>query len=472
MQRITNLTEAMAYIAGCEHYPFFAVDLFCGAGGETEGLEEAVTGGRKCAKVFACVNHDPTAIESHSANHPDTLHYVEDIRTLDTSGLRELAAAVRKHHTASKIILHASVECTNFSNAKGGLPRNPDSRTLAEHLFRYIEAIDPDYVTVENVREFQYWGGLDADGKPLSHDRGRCYVRWVNRVKKYGYDFESRILNSANYGAYTSRERFFGIFAKKGLPIRFPEATYAKNGEEGLFGSVKRWKAVSDVLDLEDEGESIFERSKPLVDATLRRIYAGLRKFTDRQFLVKHFSGDDAGKCQGLGRPAGTVTCKDHHSLVSLRFFDNQYGTGVATSIEQPCGALVGHPKQNLVTCLMVSGYGWPTYPLSRPCPTIVASQEKSPIYIVNAKDGILSDRTGDSAQMKELKRFCREKGIGDIRMRMLKVGELKRIMGFPEGYRLCGTLGQQKKYIGNAVEVNMARCLCEALTEGMLASA
>jgi DNA (cytosine-5)-methyltransferase 1 len=50
------------------------------------------------------------------------------------------------------------------------------------------------------------------------------------------------------------------------------------------------------------------------------------------------------------------------------------------------------------------------------------------------------------------------------IKMRMLQIKELKRIMGFPEDYVLIGTQSEQKKYIGNAVEVSMARVLCEAI--------
>lgn len=56
--------------------------------------------------------------------------------------------------------------------------------------------------------------------------------------------------------------------------------------------------------------------------------------------------------------------------------------------------------------------------------------------------------------------------GIIDIKMRMLKISELKAIMGFPKDYVLVGTQSEQKKYIGNAVEVNMSRRLCEALAE------
>lgn len=59
------------------------IDLFCGAGGTSTGVENARLNGKKCAKVIACVNHDANAIASHAANHPDAVHFTEDIRTLN-----------------------------------------------------------------------------------------------------------------------------------------------------------------------------------------------------------------------------------------------------------------------------------------------------------------------------------------------------------------------------------------------------
>ena len=147
------------------------------------------------------------------------------------------------------------LECTNFSKAKGGQPRDADSRTLAEHLFRYIESINPDYIQIENVEEFMGWGDMDEHGHPISKDKGRCYEKWKRNVKRYGYDFDWRILNAADYGAYTTRKRFFGIFAKRGLPIVFPEPTHCKDGNNDMFGRLEKWKPVKDVLDFSDEGE-------------------------------------------------------------------------------------------------------------------------------------------------------------------------------------------------------------------------
>lgn len=251
------------------------VDLFCGAGGTSTGVNSARINGESCAKVIACVNHDANAIASHASNHPDALHFTEDIRTLELSPLIAHLEKCRKEYPDALIVLWASLECTNFSKAKGGQPRDADSRTLAEHLFRYIEAINPNYIQIENVEEFMSWGDLDENGKPISKDKGNSYLKWVSHVQQYGYRFDYRILNAADFGARTTRKRFFGIFAKENLPIVFPTATYSKSPSKGQ----KRWKPVKDVLDLEDVGKSIFGRKKPLVDATLNRIYAGLIKF-------------------------------------------------------------------------------------------------------------------------------------------------------------------------------------------------
>ncbi|MDR0385606.1 MAG: DNA cytosine methyltransferase, partial [Prevotellaceae bacterium] len=251
-----------------ENIKLLYIDLFCGAGGTSTGVENAKYKGEKCAKVIACVNHDANAIASHAANHPDVLHFTEDIRTLGLSPLVLHIEKMKAAYPEALVVLWSSLECTNFSKAKGGQPRDADSRTLAEHLFRYIEALNPDYIQIENVEEFMCWGDLDENGKPVSKDKVRKYLQWVEHVQIYDYTVNHRILNAADYGAYTSRKRFFGIFAKNGLPIVFPKPSHSKAGNQDLFGNTKKWKPVKDVLDFSDEGKSIFTRKKPLSDKT------------------------------------------------------------------------------------------------------------------------------------------------------------------------------------------------------------
>ena len=511
------------------------IDLFCGAGGTTTGVERARLNGDKCANVIACVNHDPNAIASHAANHPDVLHFTEDIRTLDLLPLVNHVINMHDKYPKAKLVLWASLECTNFSRAKGGMPRDADSRTLAEHLFRYIKALQPDFIQIENVEEFMCWGDLDENGKPVSKEQGKCYVRWLNKVCSHGYDFDYRILNAADYGAYTSRRRYFGQFAKKGLPIAFPMPTYSKNGGTDLFNTYKKWRAVREVLDLNDEGESIFCRKKPLVEKTLERIYAGLVKFvaggktdflvryntvrpqdtvksldepcgvltcdnrfakTKVQFLSKQYSGHPMSKNKSIDEPAGTITTipheafltayygngfntsiekpantiptKDRMALVTSQFLDLQYGNGFPSSMESPSPTVTGNPKQNLVSAdrfLMNPQFASAGGSIDKPCFTLIARMDKMPPYLISTDKGIgIKIYETDSPMTVKIKEFMAAYGIVDIKMRMLNIGELKRIMGFPDSYVLIGTQAEQKKYIGNAVEVNMSSALCTAL--------
>ena len=312
------------------------VDLFCGAGGTSTGVEKATWHGHKCARVVACVNHDPMAIASHAANHPETMHFTEDIRTLNLDPLIRHLDGCRKKYPDALVVLWASLECTNFSKAKGGQPRDGDSRTLAEHLFRYIDAIKPSYIQIENVEEFMSWGDLDANGHPVSKDKGRCYVKWCNEVMRRGYHYDFRLLNAADFGAYTSRKRFFGQFAANGLPINFPMQTYSKNGDDdgGLFQLYKKWKPVREVLDLEDEGVSIFTREKPLCEKTLERIFAGLIKFVaggKQQYdawLLKYNSMNQDGhhNAPSIDEPCPTVATQNRIGLVKVQYLSKQFG--------------------------------------------------------------------------------------------------------------------------------------------------
>ena len=419
------------------------VDLFCGAGGTSTGVERAESEDVKCARVIACVNHDKNAILSHAANHPDTLHFTEDIRTLDLTDLINHIAIMRFKYPNALLVLWASLECTNFSRAKGGLPRDADSRTLAESLYRYIQAIDPDYIQIENVEEFMSWGPLDDKGKPISKLAGSDYIQWVESVKDYLYDFDYRVLNAANYGAYTSRKRYFGIFAKYGLPIVFPEQTHAKI----VKGDLKKWKAVKDVLELSDSGTSIFGRKKPLVDATNWRIHAGLVKFVaggkDKWILKYNSINGKTGKhnppsidepspvvsCQSrigivsanfisayygsgdnvssVDSPSPVIRTKDHLALVKPQFIDQQFGNSKPSGIDTPIGTLTSNPKYNLVSCkqFIVNSFsgGGQHSDLEHPSSTIMSVPKQnliSPKWLMDTNFGNVGSSLDDPSNV------------------------------------------------------------------------
>jgi DNA (cytosine-5)-methyltransferase 1 len=378
---------------------FLIVDLFCGAGGTTTGFAQASIEGNEVAKVIACINHDPGAIKSHWLNHPEVTHFEEDIRTLELTRLIKLVDHYRETYPDALLILWASLECTNFSKAKGGLPRDADSRTLADHLHRYIEALQPEYVQIENVVEFMSWGPLDKNGKPVSRKNGAEWMLWRNSIcERYGYYDQWTELNSANFGAYTSRNRLFGCFTKPYLPIIFPQPTHAKNPEKcSIFGDLKKWKAVKDVLNFSDEGESIFTRKKELSDKTLERIYAGLVKYVakgDTAFLSKYFSGRPSGKVTSVDAPAGTVTTVGNQTLVQpisiLKYNSTNSKTGkhIPPSLDNPSPVIPAQGRLGIIQGEFLLDNQWSTRngiaakDLDKPCHTLLANG--SPPYLVS----------------------------------------------------------------------------------------
>lgn len=506
---------------------FEGIDLFAGAGGVTTGIEQAEYDGRPIARVRGAINHDPIALASHEENHPEVIHFTEDITRFDVKKLPMLSLDAIRY-------IWASLECTNFSNAKGGLPRDADSRTLANSLFPYIEQVDPDYIFIENVREFMAWGPLNDKGKPLSRKNGIDYLRWVQQVCDCGYDYDYRLLNAADYGAHTSRVRLFIIFARKGMPIRFPKPTHSRK-PNGL----RAWKPVKEVLDLADEGESIFNRKKPLVERTLKRIYAGLERYVakDPAWIVKYYNNKSQGGVDNgssinmpaptittihgiylaqvnflqsyngnvqsgsssIEDPARTVTTKDRLCKVTaLKWIDKQYNSDHNhQSIDVPAGTVTTNPKLAIVTAesfLMPTNFTNEPHDLNRPCGaltanrkwhylvnpqyanpavsvdkpsfTLIARMDKKPPYLVTTEAGQLAIEISehDSPTMRKIKRFMAAHGIIDIKMRRLKIIELKKITGLPENYVLLGNKGEQKKFIGNAVPPVVPRKIFETL--------
>jgi len=496
---------------------FVIVDLFCGAGGTTSGFVQAQLNGADLCKVIACVNHDHNAIKSHWANHPEVKHYEEDIRTLDLTELTALVAEYRRKYPNAKLILWASLECTNFSNAKGGQPRDGDSRTLADHLPRYITALSPDYIQIENVVEFMSWGPLDEEtGKPVSTKAGQDWVRWKMGIDELGYYNKWAQMNSANYGAYTSRNRLFGCFAKHDLPIVWPVDTHVKDPlktkREGTF---LKWMPVRDKLDFTDKGLSIFNRKKPMSDKSYERFYAGCIKFIakgDTSFISKYYSGRPAGKVNSVDEPAGVITTAGNQSLVQVEgeaflagyygngdnvsgmdqpsptlttkdrlafiqpepFIDIHFGNSQNQSIDQPAGTIMTNDKHRLVSAesfILNPSHGGNSHSTDVPCPVIVARQDKAPLYFVQIEQGKVEIAVYDydTPIVIKLKEFMVAFGIVDIKMRMLRVPELLAIQGFPDDYVLEGTQAEMKKYIGNSVHPMVPKVWAEAMAEALL---
>lgn len=251
----------------------YCADLFCGGGGTSTGMISAFEK-RGIDYELVGVNHWDKAIETNRLNHRG--RYRRD--GVERVSPRELVPGGRLH------ILWASPECTNHSRAKGGRPKDEQSRATAWDVLKWPQELYIDRIYIENVEEFLEWGPCDENGKVIQSGKGKTFRAYIAALKSLGYRVDWQLMNAADYGAPTCRRRLI-IQAVRGKKqrIRWPEPTHAK--EPGLFGE-KPWRAAREIIDWKIKGTSIFDRKKPLAANTLRRIYSGIAKhggrFADR----------------------------------------------------------------------------------------------------------------------------------------------------------------------------------------------
>jgi DNA (cytosine-5)-methyltransferase 1 len=405
-----------------------AADLFCGAGGSSTGLLQAVeaVGGRV---DLTAVNHWDVAIETHAANHPAARHLCESLDGVDP----------RKVIPGKKLdILTASPECIHHSNARGGKPMDDQSRATAWHVLRWAEALRPTWVLVENVREFTSWGPLGATGRPLKAKRGVLFAQFVATLQALGYRVEWRVLNAADYGAATTRQRFFLVARLGSGPIPWPDRTHAPaSAAASLFGALPTWRAAREVIDWSLRGRSIFE-GKPLAEKTLARIAAGAHRFWGvdlEPFLVVMRQNADA---RSLDQPLPTITAKGTHLGLVEPFMLQQQSGGAPRRVSAPVPTVATKGAISLIEPFLIKYFATATG----------AQSIADPLDTVTTKDrhALVSGEVDQVAL--------------DVRIRMLQPHELAAGQGFPAGYIFAGTKTEQTRQIGNAVEVHQARAL------------
>jgi site-specific DNA-cytosine methylase len=425
------------------------IDCFAGGGGASVGIEMAL--GRP---VDIAINHDPQAIRMHKVNHPDTLHLTEDIFKVD------LKKYVAGRHVA---LMWASPDCTSHSKAKGGQPRNKGLRILPWAVYKHAKAILPDVILMENVEEIQQWGPLDEAGHPIKERAGEDYKRFIAAMKKLGYDFDSRELVAADYGAPTTRKRWYAIFRRDGKPIVWPEPTHSKCGDGGR----RKWLECGDYIDWSDLGRSIFDRPKPLAEATMKRIANGYVKYVVNNdnpyivnnhdavsFLIQYHGETREGDSRGqlLTEPIKTIDTSNRYGLVTA-FVTKFYKTGIGQGCEEPLHTITTSPGHfGLISAFLIKYYG-----------TGCGQEAGRPLGTITTKDrfglvNVITDIDGEKYVLK------------DIFLRMLKPEELKRMQGFPEDYILNRDIegkpypvGEQVARIGNSVVPIMAQALVSA---------
>lgn len=293
------------------------VDSFAGGGGASVGIELAT--GRI---VDIAINHDPDAILMHRANHPHTQHFQASVWDVDPKEVcrgREVG------------LLWASPDCKHFSKAKGGKPVSKNIRGLAWIVLRWAGTVHPQVIILENVEEFQTWGPVRR-GRPVKSKTGQTFRKFVSQLESLGYAVEWRELVAADYGAPTTRKRFFLIARRDGKPIVWPAPTHAPaDSPEVKAGRLKPWRSAAEIIDWSLPTPSIFDSraeikakyglnaQRPLRPNTMRRVARGIDKFvlhTPRPYLVMvNHAGEFRG--QEVDSPLHTITAKHGYGVAS-----------------------------------------------------------------------------------------------------------------------------------------------------------
>ncbi len=452
------------------------VDLFAGGGGASTGLEMAGL------HVDIAINHDADAIAMHQANHPDTLHYREDV--FEVNPLK-----VTKGQPVG--LLWASPDCTHFSKAKGGKPVKKEIRSLAWVVVNWAQLVKPRIIMLENVPEFRTWGPIGEDNQPIKERAGETFSLWLSQLKGLGYKVEFKELRACDYGSPTIRTRLFMIARCDGQPIVWPEPTHGEPGN--LFG-LPPFKTAADCIDWSIPGHSIFMTKeeatglrkktgirvvRPLAEHTMKRIALGVKKFildAQEPFVIPIDHKSSKGGGVSINDKLRTITCENRFALVSA--FIKQYNTPTGNGsrcypADAPLNTVVTSNRFGVVSTFLSKYYGG-----------VVGSKANEPLHTVTAIDhnalvsaflmkyygaGIGSAITEPAHTVTTKERFGLVMihgvpyQITDITLRMLTPRELANAQGFPAEYIMTGSKSSQVARIGNSVCPQMAMALAGA---------
>lgn len=482
------------------------IDSFAGGGGASTGIEMAI--GRS---VDIAINHDEAAILMHKTNHPATKHYCENIWAVDpleATGGRPVG------------LMWASPDCKHFSKAKGSQPVEKKIRGLAWVVLKWAGKVRPRVIMLENVEEFVTWGPV-RKGKPVSSKRGITFEKFKAQLQAMDYEVDHRELRACDYGAPTTRKRFFLIARCDGERIEWPKSTHGDPaGIEVRFGALKPWRTAAEIIDWNIPCPSIFDRKKPLAENTLRRIARGIEKFVLKNpepfivnykfenepedinrplrtltavgshyvatpFITQYHSYDDAARGQTLADPLQTVDTSNRYALVTAfmtKYFGGFY-EGAGNGADEPVSTLTTRDRVGIVASNLVQlNNHCDGVDIRQPLPTVTAGgghigevRTFLMTYYGNKDDiGQIVNEPLRTITSKDRFGIVTIRGIDyqivDIGMRMLEPHELFKAQGFPAKYIIAHDYTgkeypktQQVARCGNAVCPPVAEALVRA---------
>lgn len=373
------------------------VDNFAGGGGASTGIELAT--GRR---VAIAINHDPDAIRMHRTNHPYTEHLQASVWDVDP------VAECRGRPVG---LAWFSPDCKHFSKAKGAALVDRKIRGLAWITLRWAAKVRPRVIILENVEEFQTWGPV-RKGKPVKKLAGTTFRKFISQLEALGYTVEFRELVAADFGAPTSRKRFYLIARCDGKPIVWPKPTHSKTGANGL----PKWRSAAEIIDWSLPCPSVFASKaeimaeyglkavRPLAKNTMRRIIRGVDKFTVRSgapFIVEcnHSGG---GHIAPVGDAYKTITAKHTGGIVApslIQYHTEQTESVRATGLGAPINTVDASNRYGLTFANLVEYYtGGRPLDITDAMHTVTSHDREAVVaaHIAKYYGGVVGEKVGE----------------------------------------------------------------------------
>jgi len=230
------------------------------------------------------------------------------------------------------------------------------------------------------------------------------FKRWKTQLQNLGYKVDHRELRACDYGAPTIRKRLFVIARRDGKKIVWPEPTHGPKGN--LF--LQPYRTAAECIDWSIPCPSIFERKRPLAEATLRRIALGIKRYVidaKEPFVVNLTHG---GRLEPASEPLRTTTIANRGEKALITPFVSKYygakrdNDGRASSLNEALHTQTTENRHALIAPILVgaggSEYAGKPKPINVPYNTQTAENHTALVSAFLAKHygGVVGSDTRD----------------------------------------------------------------------------